>query len=299
LLSVLPPSSAEAYRDPYRNHAQLNARITRLVSDHAKVARKHRVTITPQGRSVLAIEVDLDGRFDRGAPVLLVHGAIHGDEWVSAEVVLHLAEYTLATADDRLRGLRIHFLPVLNADGFEAGKREAVGRENQWYDANRDFPVPYQPDKPSLEVITAFRDYARRGRLAGVLDYHSPAASISWPWAFTRDKAPAGAESLAKVAEDMARSIGYRYGQTSKIISYKHQGTAQDYLAFAHKVPALLMELDSNPWRIDEGLQEMLEQERPFLIFARWLKEREAARNRAAADRPSVGAPGSGSRSGR
>jgi predicted deacylase len=272
-LIAVPPTPARASRDPHHAHADINARLAALVSAYPGKAHLHRVTTTPQGRDVLALEVDLDGRFAEDAPVLLVHGAIHGDEWLAAEVVLHVAELVLAADDGRLHGMRMHFIPVLNADGFDAGKRQAFDADGTWYDANRDFPVPYQPDHPSRALIAAFRDYGgKRGHLVAVLDYHTPAESISWPWACCKDKEPDGVAPLKTTVEEMARSVGFRFGQTARMISYKHQGTAQDYWAWVHKVPAVLLELGESPPNRDHLLQELIDQERPFLIYALWVR---------------------------
>jgi predicted deacylase len=280
-LTSVPPAYS-GIPDPHHDFGQVNARLHALVSANPGVARIQKVTTTPQGREVLALEVDLSGGFAVDTPILLLHGAIHGDEWGSAEVVLHLAELSLATRDARLRGLRVHFVPVINADGFVAGRRQAAEADGTWHDPNREFPVPFQPDHPSKAVIQGFRDYAGRGRLAGVLDYHSPAASISWPWAFTRDREPDGVAALKVVAEQMARSVGYRFGQTSKMISYRHQATAQDWFAYAHKVPALLIELDLSPWKVDHAIQVLIDQERPYWLFVSWLRGQVPSRPAAA-----------------
>ncbi len=279
LLALLTsvPTANSGTRDPHHDFGQVNARLNALVSANPGVARIQKVTTTPQGRDVLALEVDLAGTFAADAPILLLHGSIHGDEWGAAEVVLHLAELSLATRDPRLRGLRLHFVPVINADGFAAGRRQAAEADGTWHDPNREFPVPFQPDHPSKAVIQGFRDYAGKGRLAGVLDYHSPAASISWPWAFTRDREPDGVGSLKVVAEDMARAVGYRFGQTSKMISYRHQATAQDWFAYVYKVPALLIELDMSPWKVDHAIQVLIDQERPYWLFVSWLKGQVAS----------------------
>lgn len=273
-LTILP-GDVHARRDPYRTHEQINERMRKLARQHGRLARVVRVTKTTQKREVLALEVDLDGRFAAKAPVLLLHGAAHGLEWISAEVVLHLAELTLATREQLYRGLRLHFIPVLNADGFASGARKAIDQNGRSYDVNRVFPVPFAKEQPSPPLVQALRKYARRGRLVGVLDYHAPAECFLWPWAHSPKKEPKGVAPLKRVVEKMARAVGYCYGQTARIISYRHQGTAQDYFSFTHGAQAVLMELGYTEGpEADYAPQELIEQERPFRIFVQWLKDR-------------------------
>ena len=82
---------------------------------------------------------------------------------------------------------------------------------------------------------------------------------------------------LKVVAEQMARAVGYRFGQTSRMISYRHQATAQDWFAYAHKVPALLIELDMSPWKVDHAIQVLIDQERPYWLFVTWLEAQVAS----------------------
>jgi murein tripeptide amidase MpaA len=260
---------------PFHTHAEINERLRSLAKKHKDVANTRLITTTTGGREVLALEVDSDGKLDKDEPVLLVHGGMHGNEWISVEVVLHLAELTLAAQSEFLGGLRFHFVPAINPDGFDEDKRKAVDAEGLRYDPNREFPVPFEANpRESKPLIMSFRKYARRGRLVGVLDYHAPAECFLWPWAFTKKRAPRGVAPLKEVVEEMARSVGYCFGQTARVISYKHKGTAQDFFARKYGAAAVLMELGRlrGPER-DEAAQELVEQERPYRIFVRWLKE--------------------------
>ncbi|MBL4634054.1 MAG: succinylglutamate desuccinylase/aspartoacylase family protein [Kofleriaceae bacterium] len=271
VVGLASPAGAES---PYHSHQEINSRLHKLAAMYPS-ASVRRVGKSSQGREILALEIDADGKLDRDDPVLLVHGGIHGNEWISVEVVLHLAEFALAS-NSQSDELRIHFVPVINVDGFAARRRKAVDSAGKWYDPNRDFPVP-QETKPhkSRALISALRRYAKRGKLVGVLDYHAPAECIMWPWAFSKSQEPPGVEALKVVVEKMARSVGYCFGQTSKVISYRHKATAQDYFANSHGAAAVLMELGHlRGAETDFAPQELIEQERPFSIFLRWLIQR-------------------------
>jgi predicted deacylase len=269
--------------DPLHDDVSLNLRLAELHALHPDTTRLVTVATTAAGREVRALEIDLDGHFAADAPVLLVYGGVHGSEWIATEVVLHLAERLLDAPDPSLGGLVYHFVPAVNIDGFATGERRAVGPGGASYDLNRAFPVPYQPDTRGPALVEAFKAYARQGRLVAALDYHSPARSVMWPWAFDRRREPPGIAGLKQVAVAMAKAVGFHYGQVAQVIRYRHRGTAQDYLQYFRGVPTLLIELQAGDELDAAALtQAIADQERPFRLFVRWLEERvhEGARKR-------------------
>jgi hypothetical protein len=271
---ALLAAPALAQKDPHHDAKSLNARLTDLHKANPKITRLVTVTTTDKG-DVLALEVDPDGTFAKDAPALLVQGGVHGSEWISTEVALRLAELTVDQAP-QLAGLTYRFVPAVNIEGFNSGTRTAPDHDGgERFDPNRDWPVPEQDDHPSKPLIQAMRDYASKGKVVGVLDYHSAAECIMWGYAYSRSKQPPEVEALQVVAERMAKPMGYCIGQVAKVISYKHQGTAADWYQHALKVPTLLIELAG----VDDpgsttAEQILLEQERPYRLFVAWLIER-------------------------
>ena len=271
---LLAATSAHAQKDPHNDPTTLNARLAELHQAHPKTTRLVTVTTTTKG-DVMALEIDPDGAFDEDGPVLFVQGGVHGSEWISVEVALRLAELAVDPELFPYKGLQLRFVPAVNAEGFAKGTRTATGSDGAKYDPNREFPVPEQDDHPSQPLIQALRDYVKTAKVVGVLDYHSAAECILWPYAYSRSKQPEDVEPLIEITKAMAAPAGYCTGQVSKVISYKHQGTAADWYQHELGAPTLLVELAGVD---DPGSQTadqiLISQERPFLLFVEWVLAR-------------------------
>lgn len=284
VVAATRPSAAA--RDAPGELAAIVGRLQALAKAHPRTTRL--VTVSPSATApVLALEIDPSGRFPRRAPALLVQGGIHGNEWISSHVVLRLAELVAAGQATPPPGLIVRFLPVVNPEGFARAQRYARDDTGPPYDANREFPVPGRKATASRPLVQALRRYARRGRVVAVLDYHSAAECILWPWAYTKARAPDGVAELAGVARAMAASVGFCAGQVADVLGYKHQGTAADWYQHALGASSLLLELGSVD---DPGSQRpeqiLIDQERPFLAFLRYLGRRHRLAEPAPAAAP-------------
>jgi hypothetical protein len=271
---LLAAGTAEAQKDPHNDPASLNARLAELHELHPKTTKLVTITTTTKG-DVMALELDPDGAFDADGPVLYVQGGVHGSEWISVEAVLRLAELASDPSLFPYKGLTYRFVPAVNAEGFAKGTRTATDADGNKYDPNREFPVPEQEDHASRPLIQAIRDYVSKGNIVAVLDYHSAAECILWPYAYSRSAQPKGVEALIEVTKAMALPMGYCTGQVAKVISYKHQGTAADWYQDELGAPTLLVELAGVD---DPGSQTadqiLIAQERPFMLFVEWVLAR-------------------------
>jgi predicted deacylase len=266
---------ARAQKDPHHDADSLNARLDELAKANPKTTRLVTVATTAEGE-VRALEVDPTGTFSAKTPALLLQGGVHGSEWISTETVLRLAELAVDPTETGLGGLVYRFVPAVNLQGFEHGTRTAKDDDGTRYDLNREFPVPGEPDEGSPPVVQGMRDYATKGNVVGVLDYHSDAESILYPYAYARGVDPPDVDELKAITTEMARAVGYGRGQVSKVIGYKHEGTASDWYQHALGAPAILIELAGVDAPGSQTAEQILiDQERPFRLFVAWLRERE------------------------
>lgn len=274
IVHAVPAQAQRAHsRDPFHDVASLNARLAALHAAHPTTTRVVTIATTAHG-DVQALEVDPAGQFAPDAPALFIQGGIHGNEWISTEVVLRLAEL-VSDGQPRWRGLTYRLVPAINVDGFATGSRKALDPAGKPFDANRDFPVPGQPEHASQPLIAALRDYVTTGKVVAVLDYHSAAECMLWPFAYDKAAAPPDVDAIAGITAQMASAVGFCSGQVAKVISYKHQGTASDWYQDALGVPAILIELGSVDDPGSQAVEQILiDQERPFGLFLGWLEAR-------------------------
>ena len=90
---------------------------------------------------------------------------MHGNEVPSKEVLLHLIDYLLTNQNTDsnvnylLKNTRIHIMPSMNPDGYEASSLgdcfSLLGRENaNGFDLNRNFPDLFQCNTDQMQIET-------------------------------------------------------------------------------------------------------------------------------------------------
>ncbi|XP_007463617.1 PREDICTED: carboxypeptidase M [Lipotes vexillifer] len=149
----------------YHHQPEMEAFLKSISQNYSSITHLHSIGESVEGRNLWVLIV---GRFPKehriGIPEFKYVANMHGDEAVGRELLLHLIEY-LVTSDGRdpeitnlINSTRIHIMPSMNPDGFEAVLKPDCfynkGRENSnFYDLNRNFPdafefntVPRQPE---------------------------------------------------------------------------------------------------------------------------------------------------------
>ncbi|KAG8514187.1 Carboxypeptidase M [Galemys pyrenaicus] len=119
---------------------------------------------------------------------------MHGDETVGRELLLHLIEY-LVTSDGKdpeitklINSTRIHIMPSMNPDGFEAVKKPdcyySNGRENSNdYDLNRNFPDAFEFNNVSTQPETrAVMEWLKTETFVLSANLHGGALVASYPF---------------------------------------------------------------------------------------------------------------------
>ncbi len=137
---------AERAPTGYPTNAQIGAALLAVETDHPTIAKRHELgTLSPSGRKIWAIRISDNLPLEEFEPEVSYVSAMHGDEIVSVELLLLLADWLTdgygsdPRATAMVDGLDIWLVPTMNPDGYEAGTRwNANG-----VDLNRDFPDWY------------------------------------------------------------------------------------------------------------------------------------------------------------
>uniref|UniRef100_A0A8I3RZK0 Carboxypeptidase M n=1 Tax=Canis lupus familiaris TaxID=9615 RepID=A0A8I3RZK0_CANLF len=165
-LGLLLPAAA-ALEFAYHHQEQMEAFLKTVARNYSSITRLHSIGKSVQGRNLWVLVV---GRFPKehrvGIPEFKYVANMHGDETVGRELLLHLIEH-LVTRDGKdleitnlINSTRMHFMPSMNPDGFEAVRKPdcfySNGRENSnHYDLNRNFPDAFEPNDVSRQPEAA------------------------------------------------------------------------------------------------------------------------------------------------
>src|SRR3954469_18767237 len=128
------PSELPSGRTTYRQYADIQADLKKIVSDHGDLAKP--ITLpkkTFQGRDMTGIEVTENvNANDDGKPIFFLMGAHHAREWPSAEIPVEMGLYLTSKfgndprVTNLLRKVRIVIVPVINVDGYIASRGAAA-----------------------------------------------------------------------------------------------------------------------------------------------------------------------------
>ena len=163
--------SEEGFLSPpeftYHHTKELEQHLAFYAHHYKNITRLYSIGMSVEGRNLTAIEIsDNPGQHEAGEPEFKYVGNMHGNEAVGREVLLVLVQLLCEGygRDQRMTRLvdstRIHILPTMNPDGFEAATEGDVqglqGRENAHHkDLNRNFPDQYVADTKAREPEAA------------------------------------------------------------------------------------------------------------------------------------------------
>nr|XP_033777594.1 carboxypeptidase D [Geotrypetes seraphini] len=190
--------SPELY-NRYYHYEELSERLHSLAETYPHQARLFSIGKSVQGRElwVLRITGEPEAQIPDRPQVKYV-GNMHGDEAVSRQVLIYLADYLLRGYGHELRLTRllnttdIYILPSLNPDGFEIASEgdctsSRGGRENaRGRDLNRSFPDQFSPDAhPDLSEVpevSAMINWLLNNRFLLSGNLHGGSVVASYPY---------------------------------------------------------------------------------------------------------------------
>ena len=142
------------YSGAYDTLAALEARMERLVSLYPTTAQRYVIGYSQQERhEIYAIRLSRSPLVnDASKPEFVLVGTHHAREWISAEIVMAMAELVCFLDRRSSRVTRIvnetelWFIPVLNPDGYEysfgTGRSEVGWAKRMWRKNRRDMSTP-------------------------------------------------------------------------------------------------------------------------------------------------------------
>ncbi|XP_073411600.1 carboxypeptidase M isoform X2 [Dendrobates tinctorius] len=178
---------------------------------------------------------------------------MHGNEPVGREILLHLIDYLLTNYqnDDNITKLitntRIHIMPSMNPDGFEASTVldcvSVNGRMNtNGYDLNRNFPDAFEENTDLIQPETqAVIDWITNESFVLSANFHGGAMVASYPYDNSYNAPPDNdvlnyiallySKNNAKIYSGTScpSSGNFQNGITSGAAWYKIKGGMQDY----------------------------------------------------------------------
>ena len=240
LVADIREESSRADRAGYHTIQTVESEHKQIATDHADLASLETYGFSEEGRPLYVLT--LNGTGGESKPALLFTGATHGNELISTEVIFGQISALLAgyRKDSRLTALvdnhTLHFIPVVNADGYSRRERYANG-----VDPNRDYPYPDEPARRSNAAIQAIMSFVGAHAIKGSIDYHSYGELVMYPWAYTSGAVPDRAKFEALTAK-MAQATGYRHGQISRIL-YDAPGSSADYYYWKYGTVGVAVEI--------------------------------------------------------
>jgi hypothetical protein len=179
--------------EDFISHEDLGADLAQYAEDYPEIARVFSIGSSVEGRQIWALKVSADPDVESAEPEIRIVGATHGNECISASVVLEFIDWVLTGygnddfASDLADGTEIVFVPLLNPDGYSS---EPAGRYNSnGIDLNRNYGFGWIKGfqnggaQPFTEPETAgMRSLSQENNFTLGLSYHTVIAIISGPW---------------------------------------------------------------------------------------------------------------------
>ncbi|MBI4701061.1 MAG: hypothetical protein HY744_07875 [Deltaproteobacteria bacterium] len=277
-----PPRARAAWIEQnFGEVAKLGSVLAALHEHHPEVSELVEIGCSLEGRPILALVIGRDVHGARARPSFLLDGAHHGDEPMSALVVLDAARHLLERGKGDPRVARwldealVWCLPLVNPDGFAAWRenfgsgrknRRDVGalgpaRWNKGVDLYRNYPFGwgllggragrtdpmhmwYRGAVPGSEPETqAMMRLAQGEHFAGAISYHVGTVVLLAPYTIAGVRSPEPNDAWV-VAEHIVRRMPRHPDRPIELRRnlYPVDGTGQDWLRASHGTVALLVE---------------------------------------------------------
>ncbi|XP_060101038.1 carboxypeptidase M [Heteronotia binoei] len=179
----------------YHHTAELEAFLREVHKNHSSITHLYSIGKSVEGRHLWVLAL---GRFPTqhkiGIPEFKYVANMHGDEVVGRELLLHLIDFLVTSyhhdpvITKLIDSTRIHIMPSMNPDGFEATKNPGCytleGRYNSnGADLNRNFPDGFISNSNTIQPETqAVMDWIKTETFVLSANLHGGALVASYPF---------------------------------------------------------------------------------------------------------------------
>ncbi|KAI1882043.1 hypothetical protein AGOR_G00246630 [Albula goreensis] len=187
----------------YHNTVEIEQYLKAVNRNYSSFTHLHSIGKSVEGRDLWVLVL---GKYPNehkiGIPEFKYVGNMHGNEVVGRVLLLHLIEHlTQGYLSDPevtriLNSTRVHILPSMNPDGFEASDRDCMFSEGRFnkhgVDLNRNFPDAFERDEeePREAEVRAIMDWLSSESFVLSANLHGGAVVASYPY----DNSNGGAE---------------------------------------------------------------------------------------------------------
>jgi hypothetical protein len=186
----------EAMGERWTSYATVVQEMQALAIDYPNLVRNYNIGESVQGRSIWVMKITSNPDFnDPDKPKVRMIGNIHGDEYISMEIMVLLMEYLTSNYDsdpyvtELVNTREIWVQPSVNPDGHHLGTRSNANG----VDMNRNHGYMYYSSGSgpfSEPELVHFREWSMQNNFSTSLSFHGVTRYYNYTWNFTGQNCP-------------------------------------------------------------------------------------------------------------
>lgn len=242
----------------YHSGEEINSYLREVSAANPDIAKFKILGSSAMGREISYLILTSNNPLKKRA--IYINGTHHGDEKVSTEAVLALADYFIKNQNrpeikNLLETFAIYLQPLVNPDGHFLNRRS----DSEWNDLNRDYAYPLRAENDSFKFkeTQLIKELTDEVKFEGALAYHAGSTSVLWSWCYTAQP-PADVDLFANIAQKMAADLETPFYMQS-YNDYATKGEFIDYLYWKYGTIALTVELSDTKTPALEDLGPILD----------------------------------------
>ena len=184
-----------AMSERWTGYSSMVTQMQNIANAHPDIVRLHTFGQTVQGRTEYAMEITDNPDMDETDEAeVRMAGNIHGDEYISFELMGLLMEYltdnygTIPAVTNLVDNREIWVIPSINPDGHELGTRYNANGVDM--NRNHGYMWNYEGSGPFSEIeLQNFRENALQRNYSMSLSFHGETQYFNYCWNFTGENA--------------------------------------------------------------------------------------------------------------